>query len=110
MAELAREHRRPAARVDDPPCADGSCVERHAGCISLELDAGHFRGALQIASSFDRDIEHVLIERAAVDLERRQPRLVFRAELDAIVKGLVRLVREPHSQSLFGQMMMYELI
>jgi hypothetical protein len=52
----------------------------------------------------------VLVERAAIHLKGRQPRLVTRAQFHAIIERLVRPVREPHSQPLFRQVMVPEII
>ena len=49
------------------------------------------------------------VEFRAIDLERGEPRLIARADLDAIVERLVGPVGEPETQALFDQLLMAEV-
>ena len=50
------------------------------------------------------------IEFRAIDLECLQPRLITRADLHAIIERLVGAIRKPHSQSLFRQLLVTEIM
>jgi hypothetical protein len=50
------------------------------------------------------------VERGAIDLKTREARSVTRAQLYTIIKRLLRMLRKPQAQSLFGQMMMSEVM
>ena len=110
VAQLAREHGTAATSVHEPARAHSIGVIGHIGSISLELERSNLRGAPYFAAGCHRLVEQVLVERAPVHLERGQPRLIFRAQFHAIVERLIGPVREPHSQSLFREMMMAEII
>src|SRR4051812_43818022 len=79
VAKLSSENGGPAAGVHEPAGAHPIGLVGHIGPISFELDGVYFCRPRQLTPRFDRHLQHVLVERAAIDLEGGQPRLIFRA-------------------------------
>ncbi len=115
MAELPRQQRRPAARVDQPARRDRSLARvalHHDGlpAAAVQLECFDLRGPKQFAAGGARIFQHVLVEGRTIDLKGRQPRLVMRADFHAVVELLRGRIRKPHAQPLLGELMMAEVI
>jgi hypothetical protein len=80
VAQLASEHGGASAGVDEPASANARCFPigliGHIGPIRFQLEVGHFCRAPQFAAGCHGLLQHVLVERAAIHLECREPRLV----------------------------------
>src|ERR1043166_3189202 len=114
MAELAREHCRASARIDDPAGARRARrridVRSHAlsGC-AVQINLPDFRRTPQIASSLHRQLEHMRVELCAVDLERGRARVVMWTDFDAVIEWLIRAIAKPEAQPLFRQLLVSEI-
>src|SRR5438309_10850172 len=75
VSELARKNRGASARIDDPPAADrflaAVACDRYRSRVAIKIEAGQFRWPPQLATSGGSLLQHVLVERRAIDLEGR---------------------------------------
>src|SRR5688572_8540642 len=74
-----------------------------------QLELRHFRRAPQFAPRSHRFRQQMLIERRPIDLKPGKPRIIARPKLDALLELRLRPGREPHPQSLLGELMMPEI-
>ena len=114
VAQLTAEHGGAAARVHHPASACGffAGIARERNRLRLagvQIETNHLGRAPQIAARCHRHIQHVTVERRAIHLKGREPRLITRAHFHAIVERLVGAIREPHAQALFHQLVMAEV-
>ena len=115
VTKLAREKRGASARVDNPCRIDISffTIDGHGKLLSIfsgEFTLGHLRRSPQIAACLYREFEQMRIEFRAIDLECLQSRLITRADFHAIIERLIGAIRKPHSQSLFRQLLVTEVV
>ena len=118
MSEFPGDHCRPPCSIDKPT-ASGPAT---AGFATIDDDANplpicavqlvvcYLCRTPELATRLHSEIEHVRIKFCPVQLKTRQSALVACADLDAIVKALIGLVRKPQAQSLFCQLMMTEIM
>ena len=118
MSESPSDHCRSPCRIDKPT-ASGPAI---AGFATIDNDANalpicavqlvvcYLCRTPELATRLHSEIEHVRIKFCPVQLKTRQSALVACADLDAIVKALIGLVRKPQAQSLFCQLMMTEIM
>ncbi len=114
-AFLAGEHGRKARGIDDPARAQpaGASIppDLHflhaAGC---EADVRHRGRPQDFRAAIARAPQHLLVERGAVDLIGRQPRQIARADLRRLVQSRDAVVGKPETQSLFGEMVLVEVL
>ena len=85
-------------------------MRQRLAVAAIELERVTFAGRRSSQPAATACSQHVLVERRAIDLKRRQPRLITRADLHAIVEWLIRAIRKPHPQPLLHELVMPEII
>ena len=76
---------------------------------AAQFTAHHFGRLPDFAAGLRREPEQVRVELRPIDLKSREPGLITRADLNAIVEGLVGPIREPEPEPLFDQLLMSEI-
>ena len=115
MSEFPGKHGRAPCGIDKPAACGHALARIDNGAYYLsipvaQLEACYLRRAPESAPRLHRLLEHVRVKFCAIQLKTRQPALITCADLDAIVKALIRPVRKPQAQSLFGQLMMPQVM
>src|SRR6476620_7129007 len=109
----AREHRRPAARVDDPAAAKLTFPVTRANSKPggpANFDGGDLCRAPDDRAGLCGQREHVLVKNLAVDLIGRKPNLIKCAQLAAAIEIIVGPLRKPEPQAVLDHMMMAKMV
>ena len=115
MSQLSRQHSGASCGIDNPTARHTALVKID-NCIYrlpvrvVQLALRYLGRTPKVATGFYREVEHVRIKFSAIDLKPRQTTLIAWANFDAIIKRLVRPIREPQPQPLFGQLMVTEIM
>src|SRR5215469_7697711 len=115
MSKFSREHGRAPRGIYDPVSTNGAFAAIKSGADILTgaiiyLEVCYLCRTPEFAARLHGELEHMRIQLCPVHLKAWQSALVTCADLHAIIKTLIGLFRAPQGQSLFGQLVMSEVM
>lgn len=107
QSELLRQQGSAPGSINDPACGKGLGLtglgfETHRVVLTAFSQSNFANGswAEEIGPGFGCEIEHMLVEQSAVELEGGQAALKLRPQLRAVLHAVLRLAVEPHPQAM----------